>query len=580
MKQKKLSLPVQIFIALMAGIVVGLICYFTNTADFTAKYLKPFGTIFVNLLKFIVVPVVLFSMIDGIISMGDMKKVGSVGWKTVAYFLATTAIACVIGLVFANIFNGAGLFPQGMALEEGQVWEGASSANFMDTLVGIFPSNMWQSFSNANMLQVIVIALFFGGSILAAGEKAMLCRDIVSSFYSVIEKLMGFVISLSPIGVFTMMAWVVATQGAEILGSLALVLLCAYIGYIVHAVLVYSLSAKLFANINPITFFKKSAAAMIFAFTSASSVATLPVSKECADKMGAENVVFTAQFKKESALAAPVLDWNAATEFPVGVSYSAKPKVSCEAAVKIVKVTGLPAGLSYKSGKVSGAPTAAKTYTVSVTVALATNAKKTWALKQKLVVGALPAWAKGTYVGGSEKMQATLTVGSTGKASGKLNFANAVWTLSGTKISKLDPKARTATLSLTAKKGSAKKTVAVTLGEDELGGFAFSETKGFEFEARQGLWTSDALWKSCAAALVGAAYADPKGDLTVTFGANGKATAKLKSGRNTFSASAVLCPTEIGETAVTGKLYLYFAPNTKKKFKGAVRIVDIESAGN
>ena len=291
MEKKRLSLPVQIFIALVAGIVVGLICYFTGTADFTAKYLKPFGTIFVNLLKFIVVPVVLFSMIDGIISMGDMKKVGSVGWKTVAYYLVTTAIACIIGLVLANIFNGAGLFPQGMALAEGQVWEGASSANFMDTLVGIFPSNMWQAFSNASMLQVLVIALFFGGSILAAGEKANLCKDIVSSFYSVIEKLMGFIISLSPIGVFTMMAWVVATKGAEILGSLALVLLCAYIGYIAHAVLVYSLSAQIFANINPITFFKKAAAAMIFAFTSTSSAATLPVSKECADELGCESDV-------------------------------------------------------------------------------------------------------------------------------------------------------------------------------------------------------------------------------------------------------------------------------------------------
>ena len=287
MEKKKMSLPMQILIALVAGVVVGLICYFTNTGDFTTKYLKPFGDIFVNLLKFIVVPVVLFSMIDGIISMGDMKKVGAVGWKTVAYFLVTTAIACVIGLVFANIFLGAGLFPTLAA--EGVTYEAKEFGGYMSVLVGIFPSNMWQSFSNANMLQVIVIALFFGGSILAAGEKAKLCRDIVTSFYSVIEKLMSFVIGLSPIGVFTYMAWVVATQGAEILGSLALVILCAYIGYIVHAVLVYSLSAKIFANISPITFFKKASAAMIFAFTSTSSAATLPVSKECADDLGCES---------------------------------------------------------------------------------------------------------------------------------------------------------------------------------------------------------------------------------------------------------------------------------------------------
>ena len=236
--KKKMSLPMQILTALILGIVVGLICYFAGLGDFTASYLKPFGDIFVNLLKFIVVPVVLFSMIDGILSMGDMKKVGSVGIKTIVYFLCTTAIACVIGLVLANIFNSAGLFPNLADAAQSAEYEAKEYGGFMSTLVSIFPTNMWQSFSNANMLQVIVIALFFGGSIMAAGEKAKLCRDIVSSFYSVIEKLMGFVISLAPIGVFTYMAWVVATQGASILGSLALVLLCAYIGYIIHAVVV------------------------------------------------------------------------------------------------------------------------------------------------------------------------------------------------------------------------------------------------------------------------------------------------------------------------------------------------------
>ena len=95
--KKKNNLPMRILLALVAGIVVGLVCYFAGLAAFTAAYLKPFGDIFVNLLKFIVVPVVLLSMIDGILSMGDMKQVGSVGVKTVAYFLCTTAIACVIG---------------------------------------------------------------------------------------------------------------------------------------------------------------------------------------------------------------------------------------------------------------------------------------------------------------------------------------------------------------------------------------------------------------------------------------------------------------------------------------------------
>ena len=287
-EKKKLSLPAWIVIALIAGIALGLICYFAGLADFTTNYLKPIGTIFVNLLKFIVVPVVLFSMIVGILDMGDLKKVGSVGWKTVVYFLVTTAIACVFGLLFAKIFEALGWFPT-LALEEGAVWEKATSQNFMDTLVGIFPSNMWQAFTDANMLQVIVIALFFGGCILAAGEKGKLVADFVGSAYAVIEKLMAFVITLSPIGVFTMMAWVVATQGPSIIGALGIVIGCAYIGYVVHAVLVYSLSAKVFAHISPLKFFKGAFAAMAFAFTSTSSAATLPVSKDCAHELGADD---------------------------------------------------------------------------------------------------------------------------------------------------------------------------------------------------------------------------------------------------------------------------------------------------
>ena len=288
--KKKLSLPAQIAIALLLGIVVGLICLFIEGGpDFTTNWLKPFGDIFVNLLKFIGVPVVLFSMIDGILSMDNMKKVGSVGVKTVCFFLITTAIACVIGLVCANVFDGMGLFPH-LSVEAAE-YEAKEFGGVMATVVAIFPTNMWQSFSAANMLQVIVIALFFGGAIMAAGEKGKLCRDIVTSFYSVIERLMMFVISLAPIGVFTYMAWVVATQGPEILGSLALVLLCAYIGYVIHALVVYSAAASAIAKVNPAKFFKGAFAAMMFAFTSTSSAATLPVSKECAHELGADDEV-------------------------------------------------------------------------------------------------------------------------------------------------------------------------------------------------------------------------------------------------------------------------------------------------
>ena len=286
MKDKKsMNLGVKILIGLIAGIIVGAIFWAAMGAEaagaFTAKYIKPFGDIFVNLLKYIVVPLVLLSIMDGVISMGDIGKVGKIGWKTVAYFLVTTAIACVIGLVVANLFKGA--FPV-LELAEGAAYE-AKSANLMDTLVNIFPNNAVAPLANASMLQIIVIALFFGCGVLVAGEKGKPFGDIVSSFNEVTQRVMSFILAVSPYGVFALMVWVVAAQGPKILGSLGLVLLAAYIGYILHVLLVYTLSVKVFAKMSPMLFFKKIFPAAAFAFTSTSSVATLPITQECCDDM-------------------------------------------------------------------------------------------------------------------------------------------------------------------------------------------------------------------------------------------------------------------------------------------------------
>ena len=287
--KKQMNLGMKILLGLVLGIVVGAIFWLAMGAEaagnFTAKYIKPFGDIFVNLLKFIVVPLVLLSIMDGVIQMGDIKKVGKIGWKTVAYFLVTTAIACVIGLVVASIFKGS--FPM-LELAEGAEYQ-AKSANLMDTIVNIFPNNFINPLSTAAMLQIIFIALIFVCGVLVAGEKGKLFGDVIISFNEVTQRVMGFILALSPYGVFALMVWVVAAQGPKILGSLGLVLLAAYIGYILHVVLVYSLSAKVFARMNPATFFKKIFPAAAFAFTSTSSVATLPITKECCDEMGVEN---------------------------------------------------------------------------------------------------------------------------------------------------------------------------------------------------------------------------------------------------------------------------------------------------
>ena len=286
-QKKKLTLAAWIGIAMVAGILVGLIgIWAPGFADFTTKFLKPFGTIFINLLKFIVVPIVILSIVDGIISLKDIKKVGAIGWKIIVYYLCTTALAIVIGLIFANLFKGS--FP--LLSTEGLEYE-AKSANVMDTIVNIFPSSFWGPLVNATMLQVIVIALFLGFGILLAGEKGKTFGDWICSANEVFMKIMMLIIKVAPIGVFCMMAWVVANQGPQILGSLALVLLVAYIGYIVHAVLVYSVSVKAFANMSPIKFFKGIAPAMAFAFSSTSSIATLPITKECTDEMGADPTI-------------------------------------------------------------------------------------------------------------------------------------------------------------------------------------------------------------------------------------------------------------------------------------------------
>ena len=134
-EKKKMSLAMQIFIALVLAIIAGLLMQ--NYTDFAESYIKPFGTIFLNLIKFIVVPIVLFSIMCGIISMSDIKKVGSIGLKTVVFYLCTTAFAVTIGLVGGNLFRG--LFP--VVATTDLSYEAAEATSFMDTLVNIFPSN-------------------------------------------------------------------------------------------------------------------------------------------------------------------------------------------------------------------------------------------------------------------------------------------------------------------------------------------------------------------------------------------------------------------------------------------------------
>lgn len=282
MKRIKSNLALQIFIALVLAIIVGLLM--GKHADIANAYIKPFGTIFLNLLKFIVCPIVLFSILGGMISMKDIRKVGSIGLKTIVYYLLTTACAIVIGLAIGSLMKGA--FP--VLSTTNLEYETTEATSFMDTLVGIFPSNFLSPLVEANMLQIIVIALFVGFGIILAGSKTETVRLLVEQLNGVFTKVMELILKLSPIGVFCLLTPIVAENGAEIIGSLAMVLLTAYLSYIIHALVVYSTAVRTLGGVSPLKFFKNMAPAMVFAFSSASSVGTLPLNMECCEKIGAD----------------------------------------------------------------------------------------------------------------------------------------------------------------------------------------------------------------------------------------------------------------------------------------------------
>lgn len=287
MKEKKISFSTMILLSLLLGVITGLILQ--NHANIATTYIQPVGTVFLNLLKMIVVPVVLFSIIQGIISLKDIKKVSSIGLKTVIFYLGTTALAVFIGIFFANILSvGNGYVLDRTALSAVEATEPVS---FIDTLVNMFPSNWVAPLVNASMLQVIVLALFFGFGIIQVGEKGKPVADIVDSFASVSAAVMGNILKLSPIGVFALITPVIATNGPSVLLPLIKLIFVVYLASAVHMLFVYSTCVRAVGGIKPTTFFKEMLPAMLFAFSSASSIGTLPINMECTKKLGARKDV-------------------------------------------------------------------------------------------------------------------------------------------------------------------------------------------------------------------------------------------------------------------------------------------------
>lgn len=270
-----MKLWVKILIGLVLGMVTGVIL------GPSAIYLKPIGTIFLNLINMIVVPLVLSSMTVGITSIHDPKKLGRVGLKTILLYLTTTAIAIAIGLLFADIFQpGTGLSLTSTTASAVQ----EKAPTLSEILLSIIPSNPLVSMVEGNFLQIIIFAVFLGISINMAGEKGRPLLQAIESLADVMYRLTAIVMEFSPIGVFAIMAWVAGSFGIKVVLPLMKFLVAYYLACGVHVLVVFCGMLKFMARLSPWPFFRGMSDAIMVAFTTCSSSATLPVSLHCAQR--------------------------------------------------------------------------------------------------------------------------------------------------------------------------------------------------------------------------------------------------------------------------------------------------------
>ena len=276
--RKRSSLLLKISIGFVLGIVFGfVVAPFASNTPVLANYVMPFidlvGKIFLRLLMMLIVPLVFSSLVAGAASVGDVRKLGRIGVKTVILYLLTTAVAIVIGLVCGNLFQaGAGMnIP-------GDLQATAREAKpLVDVVLDIFPSNPIASMVNANMLQIIIFALFFGIACLLAGERGKKISNAFNDIAAVMYALTHMVMSFAPYGVFALIAGTAAKFGLAILAPFAKVIAAVYIGCAVHAILVYSFIVVVSCHRSPFWFFKGIQEAAITAFVTRSSSGTLPV---------------------------------------------------------------------------------------------------------------------------------------------------------------------------------------------------------------------------------------------------------------------------------------------------------------
>tara|TARA_B100002052_G_scaffold266620_1_gene263960 strand:+ start:1351 stop:2595 length:1245 start_codon:yes stop_codon:yes gene_type:complete len=290
----KWKLHWQVLLAMILGCILGSVLksFDSVLVDPIYQIITLLGTIFVRLLKMVMVPLIFTSIILGVSSIGSGKKVSRIGIKTLIYYLCTSLLAIITGLLLSNLIKpgiGANIVPNA-GFDPSKIQPPGST---LDILIRMIPTNPFQALASGDMLGIIFFAIFFGIVLnMVADEKSKLLRDIIDSIFSVIMKITQIIISLAPIGVMGLMTKTVYSSGFDIFINLAKYMLTIALGLSIHLFIILPLILFFFLKINPIIHFKAMASAMLTAFSTSSSSATLPVTMKCVEEnVGVSNEV-------------------------------------------------------------------------------------------------------------------------------------------------------------------------------------------------------------------------------------------------------------------------------------------------
>jgi len=290
-----MSLTSKILIGMLSGLIFGSIISLLGLEanPFIKVYLidgflNIGGQIFISLLKLMVVPLVFFSLTSGVSSLDKNLSLGRIAGKTLGLYLITTAIAISIGLSIAVFLNPG----NNLDLQTSTSLAIPESPNIKDIILNIIPSNPVQAMADGNMLQIIVFSILVGIAIRGLGDSVKIIKDVISNITDIVLKLVMYIINIAPYGVFCLMSVLFAEKGLTVLGDLSFYFFIVVSALLIHGFLTYSALLILFAKINPFSFFDKIKSLMIFAFSTSSSNATIPVTlKTVIDNIGVNRKV-------------------------------------------------------------------------------------------------------------------------------------------------------------------------------------------------------------------------------------------------------------------------------------------------